>query len=227
MKRIVMQAICVAGWIAIFAVAAGPAAAQGPPWGREGKMDKAMEEARHPGPKDWPERSRNDSRYRRDPGPDGPGDRPHRDFGGRDDSPLDRYYREAREPQGPPPKAPSHHQRDRGPDGPGDRYYRFFGGRDRSSIDRYYADRYRHGKCPPGLVKKGNRCVPPGHARRWVLHRPLPRDVIYYDLPQDVLVHLGPPPAGHRFVRVAQDILLLSIGTGMVVDALEDLGRID
>jgi hypothetical protein len=68
--------------------------------------------------------------------------------------------------------------------------------------------------------------MPPGQVKKWKLHRPLPRDVIFYDLPRDVLVHLGPPPSGHRFVRVAGDILLIAVGTGMVVDAIEDLGRI-
>ncbi len=103
---------------------------------------------------------------------------------------------------------------------------RFFTGYDRSPIDLYYADQYRRGKCPPGLAKKGNQCMPPGQAKKWRLNHPLPREVIFYDLPQEVLVHLGPPPAGHRFVRVAQDILLIAVGTGMVIDAIEDLGRI-
>ncbi|MFZ9438826.1 MAG: RcnB family protein [Hylemonella sp.] len=40
-----------------------------------------------------------------------------------------------------------------------------------------------------------------------------------------VRVRLGPPPAGHEFIRVATDILLIAIGTGMVIDAIEDLGR--
>ena len=108
----------------------------------------------------------------------------------------------------------------------GDRRQGFFTDRDRSPIDRYYADQYRRGKCPPGLAKKGNGCMPPGQAKKWAINRPLPREVIFYDLPQEVLVHLGPPPTGHRFVRVAQDILLIAVGTGMVIDAIEDLGRI-
>jgi len=49
--------------------------------------------------------------------------------------------------------------------------------------------------------------------------------VIFYDLPPTILVQLGPAPPRHRFVRVAQDILLIAVGTGMVVDAIEDLGR--
>jgi len=38
-------------------------------------------------------------------------------------------------------------------------------------------------------------------------------------------VQLGPPPSRHRYVRVANDILLLTVGTGMVVDAIENLGN--
>jgi Ni/Co efflux regulator RcnB len=34
------------------------------------------------------------------------------------------------------------------------------------------------------------------------------------------------PPEGHKFVRVASDILLIAIGTSLVVDAIEDLGRL-
>jgi len=93
----------------------------------------------------------------------------------------------------------------------------------RVSIQDYYADQYRRGRCPPGLAKRHNGCMAPGQARRWVVGRPLPRDVIFYDLPPRVLVQLGPPPPRHRYVRVAQDILLLATGTGMVVDAIDNL----
>ncbi len=91
-------------------------------------------------------------------------------------------------------------------------------------IHQYYSDQFRKGRCPPGLVKKGNHCIPRGHAKNWRKGRPLPREVIFYDLPPTIIVHLGPPPPRHRFVRVAQDILLIAIGTGMVVDAFEDIG---
>jgi hypothetical protein len=55
--------------------------------------------------------------------------------------------------------------------------------------------------------------------------RPLPRDVVYYTVPPAVVVKLGAPPPGHRYVRVAADILLITIGTPIVVDAIQDLGR--
>ena len=88
----------------------------------------------------------------------------------------------------------------------------------------YYGEQYRAGRCPPGLAKKNNGCMPPGQARKWNVGRPLPRDVVYYSVPQSVVIQLGSPPAGQRYVRVASDILLLAIGTGMVIDAIQNLG---
>ncbi|MDP1612420.1 MAG: RcnB family protein [Sulfuritalea sp.] len=88
----------------------------------------------------------------------------------------------------------------------------------------YYAEHYRGRRCPPGLAKKNNGCMPPGQAKKWRVGYQLPRDVIYYSVPAPLVVQIGPPPSGHRYVRVAGDILLLAIGTGMVVDAIQDLG---
>lgn len=102
----------------------------------------------------------------------------------------------------------------------------YFGDDDRVVIHDYYEQRYNNGHCPPGLAKKHNGCMPPGQAKKWHRGRPLPRDVIYYDLPQSVLIKLRLPPSGQKYVRVATDILLIAIGTGIVIDAIEDLGRI-
>lgn len=101
----------------------------------------------------------------------------------------------------------------------------YFNDNHRGAVHQYYRDHYRSGHCPPGLVRKNNRCLPPGQAKKWVRGRPLPREVIYYDVAPEILVHLGPPPPNHRFVRVAEDILLIAVGTGMVIDALEDLSN--
>lgn len=106
-----------------------------------------------------------------------------------------------------------------------ERRARYFEDRHRAAIHEYFDRSFRSGRCPPGLAKKHNGCMPPGHAKAWIIGRPLPRGVIFYDLPSGVLLHLGYPPPGYRFVRVASDILLIAIGTGMVVDAIEDLGR--
>lgn len=100
-----------------------------------------------------------------------------------------------------------------------------FRDRHRVVIRDYYAGQFQAGRCPPGLAKKRNGCMPPGQAKKWHLGQPLPRDVIFYNLPQALVVELGPPPAGYRYVRAAADILLIAIGTGMVIDAIQDLGR--
>jgi Ni/Co efflux regulator RcnB len=102
----------------------------------------------------------------------------------------------------------------------------FFGDRQRTVVRDYYGEEYRGGHCPPGLAKKHNGCMPPGQAKKWRKGYPLPRDVIYYDLPPRIVVELGAPPAGHKYVRVAADILLIAVGTGMVVDAIDDLGNL-
>lgn len=98
--------------------------------------------------------------------------------------------------------------------------------RQRVVVREYYVTEHRGGRCPPGLAKKQNGCMPPGQAKKWRVGQPLPRDVVYYDLPPALVVELGAPPAGHRFVRVAADILLIAVGTGMVIDAVTDLGRL-
>lgn len=100
----------------------------------------------------------------------------------------------------------------------------YFGDSQRTVVRDYYGKPGRGGKCPPGLAKKHNDCVPPGHARRWSKGHQLPPDVVYYPVPQSVVVQLGVPPSGHRYVRVAGDILMIAVGTGMVVDAIQDLG---
>src|SRR5574343_376101 len=99
-------------------------------------------------------------------------------------------------------------------------YQPYFNEQHRSVIREFYANEIRSGGCPPGLAKKQNGCLPPGQAKRWALGRTLPRDVRYYDLPDSVIRQIGYPPAGYRFVRVDSDVLMLSIGTGLVVDAI-------
>lgn len=98
-----------------------------------------------------------------------------------------------------------------------------FDDRYRTVINNYYAQEFRSGHCPPGLAKKHNGCMPPGQ-RRWVIGQPLPRDVVVYDLPPAVISQIGVPMPGYRYVRVANDVLMISIGSGMVMDAIRNLG---
>lgn len=86
-----------------------------------------------------------------------------------------------------------------------------FGSHERRVVNEYYSSQGHHGKYPPGQVKK------------WHRGQPLPKHVIYYDLPQELYVRLPPPPPHHRYVQVAGDILMIAIGSSMVVDAIDDI----
>jgi len=113
------------------------------------------------------------------------------------------------------------HFDDSGRDAKPYQHYRFSDA-DRQSIREYYEQQYRSADCPPGLKKKRNGCLPPGQAKMWAIGRPLPRDVVYYEVPPNLT---GPSSAGYRLVRVASDILMIAIGSGIVVDAITDLNR--
>ena len=93
-------------------------------------------------------------------------------------------------------------------------------------IQSYFGKEARKGKCPPGLARKNNGCMPPGQAKKWEIGRALTRDVIFHELPRQLIVDLGPPPSGYKYVRVAEDVLMIAVGTGMVMDAVKDIGKI-
>ncbi len=101
----------------------------------------------------------------------------------------------------------------------------YFAEPQRQTVYQVYGPAFQAGRCPPGLARKHNGCQPPGQARAYALGQPLPPAVIYHDVPASVSVQIGLPPAGYRYVRVAADILLIAVGTGMVIDAIHDIGR--
>jgi hypothetical protein len=96
--------------------------------------------------------------------------------------------------------------------------------RDRGAIYGYYQPLYAAGNCPPGLAKKNNGCLPPGQAKKlWVVGQPLPAGVVFYPLPGALLGQLTPAPAGYQYVRVANDILMMAVGTRLIAGAIADL----
>jgi hypothetical protein len=101
-----------------------------------------------------------------------------------------------------------------------------FSERHRIVVHDYYQEQFQsRQRCPPGLAKKRNGCLPPGQAKKWKYGKPLPQSVVFYDLPPQLVVQLPRAPEGYRYVRVAADILLIAVGTAIVIDAIEDLGR--
>ena len=96
--------------------------------------------------------------------------------------------------------------------------------RDRAIVYRYYRGEFAAGRCPPGLAKKGNGCLPPGEARKpWVIGQPLPPAVVYQPVPPAVVQQLAPVPPGYDFVRVDNDVLLMDMTNRMVADVVNDI----
>lgn len=190
------QAKCLMAAVIAVVLAANPAFADKPSWAGNSPGGHGRQDYRGHDKRDFSDRGRRDRDY----------DRQYRDNRQRD-------HADGRD-------APRDDDRNRPRYGGG----RYFADNHRTIVHDYYYDQYRGRRCPPGLAKKHNGCVPPGHARTWAVGRPLPRNVIFYDVPQPVVLGLGYPPPGYRFVRVASDILLIATGTGMVMDAIYDLG---
>jgi hypothetical protein len=99
--------------------------------------------------------------------------------------------------------------------------------RDRAVVYQYYRTEYSAGRCPPGLAKKGNGCLPPGQAKGppklWVVGQPLPPTVFYEPVPRAVVQQLAPVPPGYDYVRVDNDVLLMDMTNRMVADVVNDI----
>lgn len=103
--------------------------------------------------------------------------------------------------------------------------------RDRAVVYQYYRTEYSAGRCPPGLAKKGNGCLPPGQAKGppklWVVGQPLPPTVFYEPLPRAVVQQLAPVPPGYDYVRVDNDVILMDMTNRMVADVVNDINDYD
>ncbi len=98
--------------------------------------------------------------------------------------------------------------------------------RDRNVVRTYYRTEYAAGRCPPGLAKKNNGCLPPGQVNRaWVIGQPLPPQISYEPMPQELWTQLTPPPNGYQYVRVSDDIVLMSTATRVIAGLLGNLGN--
>jgi hypothetical protein len=99
---------------------------------------------------------------------------------------------------------------------------------DRAIVYRYYRSEFTAGRCPPGLAKKGNGCLPPGQAKKlWVVGQPLPPAVVYQAVPPVVTQQLAPVPPGYEYVRVDDDVLLMDKANRMVADVVNELNDSD
>jgi hypothetical protein len=99
--------------------------------------------------------------------------------------------------------------------------------RDRNAVYTYYREEVAAGRCPAGLVKKNNACGAPAPAKQaWKLDQPLPGGVAGEALPAALIAKLSPSPAGHQYLRVDNDILIVSLGARNVAALVADLSRL-
>jgi Ni/Co efflux regulator RcnB len=100
----------------------------------------------------------------------------------------------------------------------------YFNDQQRTFAREYYTTTYRDGKrCPPGLAKKNNGCLPPGQVRNWVVGQPVPSNVVVYSVAQPVIRMLPPAPYGYRYARIGGDIVLVQQQNNIIVDIIQGL----
>jgi hypothetical protein len=98
---------------------------------------------------------------------------------------------------------------------------------DRAIVYSYYRGEFVGGRCPPGLARRDIGCLPPGLARRgWAIGAPLPSSVVLYPLPAALLARLTPAPDGYQYVRIDNDIVLLSTGPHVAVQFVGSLANL-
>ena len=100
----------------------------------------------------------------------------------------------------------------------------YFNDQQRTYVREYYTTNYGEGKrCPPGLAKKNNGCMPPGQARNWQVGQPVPLGVTVYSVAQPVIRMLPPAPYGYRYARIGGDVVLVQQQNNIIVDIIQGL----
>ena len=100
--------------------------------------------------------------------------------------------------------------------------------RDRDAAFAYYRDEVAAGRCPAPLVRRDKVCGAPAAVatRSWKLDQPLPDGVKAEAPPPGLIAKLSPSPAGHQYLRVDTDVLVIGIGTRNVAALVVDLSRL-
>jgi hypothetical protein len=100
--------------------------------------------------------------------------------------------------------------------------------RDRDAAFAYYRDEIAAGRCPAPLVRRDKACAAPAAlpVKSWRLDQPLPDGLKADAPPPGLIAKLSPSPAGHQYMRVDTDILIIGIGTRTVAALVVDLSRL-
>lgn len=100
----------------------------------------------------------------------------------------------------------------------------YFNDQQRAYARQYYSTTYKDGKrCPPGLAKKNNGCMPPGQVQDLVIGQPIPSNIRVYQVALPVIQKLPPAPIGYRYERIGGDIVLVQQQNNIVVDIIKGL----
>ena len=100
----------------------------------------------------------------------------------------------------------------------------YFNDQQKQAARRAFAQKYAKAKeCPAGMEKGKKGCESPWDTRYWAVGQALQPAVKAYPVPEPVAAQLPKPPQGYEYVRVADDILLISSGTKLVVDMIENV----
>lgn len=80
---------------------------------------------------------------------------------------------------------------------------------DQQALRDYIHGSYR-ADCPTGTTKIGRECSGSQHVTQTLVGQTLPADWVVDPLPGNVVTVLQPVPAGYRYVRSGNDVLLLN-----------------
>ena len=95
-----------------------------------------------------------------------------------------------------------------------------FGDQDKRAARSYWRQTYGR-RCPPGLAKKNNGCLPPGiAAKRYAIGQPIPEGLNYHPAPARLVRRLTPAPAGYQYVIVDGDLVRMAVDSRIVADAI-------
>ena len=88
-------------------------------------------------------------------------------------------------------------------------------------------DRFRQRQLPARPRQEGQRLPAPGPGQKlWNVGQPLPPTIVYYPLPQPLMMQLPPPPPGYDYVRVDDDVVLMDRNSRLVSQIITNLSRL-
>lgn len=90
---------------------------------------------------------------------------------------------------------------------------------DQQILVDYLRQNVRSGYCPPGVLVSDSGCVPQNYVRRYFIGSAVQQGVVLEPLPPFLATQLH-PPYGYQYGQIDNDIVLINVQTGRIVDAV-------